>query len=314
MPIDPGVQSLLEQAAAMNLPSYDTLEPAQARAMYKLARGGAPPEPVDRVEERTIPDPGGEIPVRVYAPASAKALPALVYYHGGGFVIGDLDTHDGLCRVLANRAQCCVISVDYRLAPESKFPAAADDGYAAAAYVHAHPAEFGIDPARMAVGGDSAGGNIAAVVALMARDRGGPPIVYQALIYPVTNHNFETASYRDNAEGYFLTTNTMRWFWGHYLNSADDGANPYASPLRAASVAGLPPALVITAGFDPLRDEGESYADRLRAAGVTVKHSSYPGMVHGFAHMFELIPQGLDALDEVAGGLRGAFATTPTPA
>ncbi|MBI5289380.1 MAG: alpha/beta hydrolase [Chloroflexi bacterium] len=315
MPLDPIVKALLDQAAALNMPPFSELTPDQARAMFKETRTPVQAlEPVDRIEDRAIPGPAGEIPVRVYAPKSSAPLPALVYYHGGGWVIGDLDTHDGLCRKLSNRARCVVVSVDYRLAPEHKFPAAAEDGYAAAAYVHDHAAEFAIDPARIAVGGDSAGGNIAAVTALMARDRGGPRIAYQLLIYPVTDYSFETASYRDNAEGYFLTTDSMRWFWAHYLPGQAEGANPYASPLRAPSLKGLPPALVITAEFDPLRDEGDAYAARLREAGVVLKHSQYPGMVHGFVGMHDLILQGRAAIDECAAVLREAFAGEPAPA
>jgi len=315
MPLDPNVKALLDQMAALNMPPFSSLSADQARAMFKATRTPVEAlEPVDRIDDRTIPGPLGAIPVRVYAPASSEPLPLLVYYHGGGWVIGDLDTHDGLCRKIANRANCVVVSVDYRLAPEHRFPAAAEDGYAAAAYIHAHTAEFSGDPERIAVGGDSAGGNVAAVTSLMARDRGGPPLAYQVLFYPVTNYSFETASYRDNAEGYFLTADSMRWFWGHYLGTDGDGADPYASPLNAQSLAGLPPALVITAEFDPLRDEGDAYAARLREAGVAVKHSPYPGMVHGFVGMHDLIAQGRAAIDECAAALREAFAGAPARA
>jgi acetyl esterase len=314
MPLDPLVRNLLDQMAALNMPPMSSLSPDQARAMFKATRSPVEAlEPVDRIEDRTIAGPAGDIPVRVYAPASSEPLPALVYYHGGGWVIGDLDTHDGVCRKLANRARCVVVSVDYRLAPEHRFPAAAEDGYAVAAYVHAHAAEFGADASRLAVGGDSAGGNIAAATTLMARERGGPPLVCQLLIYPVTNCSFETASYQDNAEGYFLTTEVMRWFWNHYLGGTD-GAHPHASPLRAPDLAGLPPALVITAEFDPLRDEGDAYAARLREAGVVVTHSPYPGMVHGFVGMHDLIPQGRQAIDECAAVLRRAFTAAPARA
>ncbi len=314
MPLDPTVKALLDQMAALNMPPMISLSAEQARAMFKATRSPVEAlEPVDRIEDRAIPGPAGEIRVRVYTPTSSEPLPVLVYYHGGGWVIGDLDTHDGVCRKLANRAACVVVSVDYRLAPEHRFPAAAEDGYAAAAYVQAHAADFGADASRVAVGGDSAGGNVAAATALIARERGGPALAYQVLIYPVTNYSFDTASYSDNAEGYFLTTDAMRWFWDHYLGGAD-GTHPHASPLRAPDLSGLPPAIVITAEFDPLRDEGDAYAARLHAAGVAVKHGRYPGMVHGFVGMHDVIPQGNRAIDECAAALREAFAGAPARA
>jgi acetyl esterase len=314
MALDPIVKALLDAAAAMDAPSFDQLTPQQARDMYLLTRRVEQPEPVDRVEDINVPGPAGDIPARLYAPKSDGPQPALVYFHGGGFVIGDIESHDALCRMLANRARCAVVSIDYRLAPEHKFPAAADDCYAATAYIHQNAASFGIDPSRIAVGGDSAGGNLAAVTALIARDKAGPPLVLQLLIYPVTDYNFDTSSYSDNAQGYFLTQATMRWFWAHYLTGDADGANPHASPLRAASLAGLPPAHVITAEYDPLRDEGNAYAGRLRDAGVQVTHKLYNGQIHGFLHMNELIPTGRAAVDECAVILRGVFAKAPSPA
>jgi acetyl esterase len=248
------------------------------------------------------------------APEAASPLPVLVFFHGGGWVIGDLDTHDGICRMIANRANCGVVSVDYRLAPEHKYPAAAEDAYAALLDVHARAEEFGFDGTRIAVGGDSAGGNLSAVVAQMARDRGGPAVAYQALVYPVCDFSFKTGSYRDNAEGYMLTRDSMRWFWGHYLANDADGIQPYASPLRAESLAGLPPALVITAEFDPLRDEGDAYAARLKEAGVAVKHSPYPGMIHGFFQLAEIIPAGKAAIEEVSAELKKVFEKSAAPA
>jgi acetyl esterase len=314
MPLDPIVKALIDQAAALNMPNFQSLSPQQAREMYKATRSTAAPEPVDRSDDRTIPGPAGDIPVRVYAPANDGPLPALVYYHGGGWVIGDLDTHDGICRMLANRARCCVVSVDYRLAPEHKYPAAVDDSYAAAAYVQTHADEFGIDAARVAVGGDSAGGNLAAAVCLMARDLGGPPLVFQLLVYPVTDQSRTQKSYVDNATGYFLETDTMRWFSGHYLRTDADAQEAYAAPLLAKDVAAVPPALIITAEFDPLRDEGEQYGERLRAAGIPAAVSRYDGQVHGFLHMTELVPRAREAIDESAAALRDAFARTPAPA
>jgi acetyl esterase len=228
-----------------------------------------------------------------------------VYLHGGGWVLGDLDAYDGLCRTLAAKLRCVVVSVDYRLAPEHRFPNAPEDCYAAARWVAENAASLGIDPGSIAVGGDSAGGNLAAVVALMARDRGGPRIAYQILVYPVTERSFDTGSYRDNGADYFLTTDMMIHFWKEYLSGEDDAASPYASPLRAKDLKGLPPALVITAEFDPLRDEGETYAKRLEQAGVPVRVSRYDGMIHGFYAMPSVFPQALEAIEETADWFRG---------
>jgi acetyl esterase len=263
---------------------------------------------VAAMTEHRAPVAGGEIVVRLYSPSGAGPHPALVFYHGGGWVIGDLYTHDGLCRSLTNAAGCIVASVDYRLAPEAKYPVAAEDSYAALCWLVANAPRLGIDPRRVAVGGDSAGGNLSAVVALMARDRKGPALVYQALIYPVTNHDLDTPSYHENATGYVLTRETMRWFWRHYLERAEQGGEALASPLMAPSLAGLPSALVITAACDPLRDEGEAYAARLRDAGVPVTLTRYDGMFHGFLRMTKFLDKARAAVDEVAGSLRKAFA------
>jgi acetyl esterase len=231
-----------------------------------------------------------------------------VYFHGGGWVLGSLATHDGICRSLAAGAGCVVVSVDYRLAPEHRYPAAAEDCYAATQWCAAHAAELGADGSRVAVGGDSAGGNLSAVVAQMARDRGGPPLVFQLLIYPVTDAARDTQSYRENAEGYLLTAGDMAWFWNHYLGDARArGAEAYASPIRAASLAGLPPALVITAEFDPLRDEGEAYGAALESAGVAAKVTRYDGMIHGFFGLGAMIDRANSAVQEAAGTLRIAF-------
>jgi acetyl esterase len=229
-------------------------------------------------------------------------------------VIGSLDTHDSLARGLANTGGCVVVSVDYRLAPEHKFPCAAEDAYAATRWAAEHAAEVGGDGSRLAVAGDSAGGNLAAAVALMARDRGGPALALQILIYPVTDRDFDTPSYLNKGEGYGLTRSGMQWFWNHYLSGDDDLANPYAAPLRAPDLAGLPPALVITAEYDCLKDEGDAYAERLREAGVPTRHSSYDGMIHGFMTLTTLFPQGVRAIEEAGVALREAFARTGTPA
>ncbi|WP_404331859.1 alpha/beta hydrolase fold domain-containing protein [Mesobacillus maritimus] len=310
--LDPQAKFLLDQMAAAGGPAMETLSPEEARLSADFSAMAGIPEEVGKVEDRRIPGPGGEIPVRIYTPVGEGPFPALVYYHGGGWVIGNLDTVEVPCRLLTNRANCVVISVDYRLAPEHKFPAAAEDAYAAVQWVVDNASSIGVDSTRLAVGGDSAGGNLAAVVALMAKDKGGPSIAYQMLIYPVTNHNFDTQSYKENAEGYFLTKDTMEWFWNHYLRNEEDGKNPYASPLLAEDLSGLPPALVITGGFDPLRDEGEAYAERLKAAGVTVEATRYDSMIHGFFWLPGMLLQGDKAIHQAANTLREAFSSVET--
>ena len=309
MPLEPQAQKLVDQLAALNLKPVEESTPEEARESIRSRTAALGPfEEVAAVAEHRVPVQGGEIAVRCYTPAGTGTRPALVFYHGGGWVIGDLYTHDGICRSLANAAGCVVASVDYRLAPEWKYPVATEDSYAALAWVVANAGRLGIDPRRVAVGGDSAGGNLAAVVSLMARDRRGPAPVQQTLVYPVTNYDLDTPSYHENATGFVLTREGMRWFWRHYLAREGQGKEPYASPLLAPSLAGLPPALVITAGCDPLRDEGEAYAARLRDAGVPVTLTRYEGMFHGFLRMTRLLDKAKALLDEVAGSLRKAFA------
>ncbi|HYB42921.1 MAG TPA: alpha/beta hydrolase [Candidatus Methylomirabilis sp.] len=309
MPLDPQAQKLADALAALNLKPVEESTPEEARESIRSRTAALGPfEDVAAVADHRVPVKGGEITVRTYSPGGAGPHPVLVFYHGGGWVIGDLYTHDGICRSLANAAGCVVASVDYRLAPEWKYPVGAEDSYAALLWVVANAGRLGIDPRRVAVGGDSAGGNLATVVALMARDRRGPALTQQTLVYPVTNHDFDTLSYRENATGYLLTREGMRWFWRHYLAQEGQGEEPYASPLMAPSLAGLPPALVITAGCDPLRDEGETYAGRLRDAGVPVTLTRYEGMFHGFFRMTRLLDKARAALDEVAGSLRKALA------
>ena len=308
MPLDPQARALLDQMTASGMPPLDQMSVPDARAaiMALAAASGAPPA-VAHVADRTVPGPAGEIPVRVYTPEGRAPFPVLVFFHGGGWVIGGLESHDGVCRQLANAARCLVVSVDYRLAPEHPYPAAAEDAYAATSWVAAHAAELGGDTSRIAVGGDSAGGNLSAVVSLMARDRGGPRLVHQLLVYPVVDAPGDRhPSYRENADGYFLTATMMHWFWGHYRGAERDA---YACPLRAADVRGVPPALVITAEFDPLRDEAEAYARRLRDADVPVTLSRYDGMVHGFFGMGALVDRARDAVAEAARALRTAFGT-----
>ena len=308
MPLDPQIQAYLDQMAAMNMPPIHTLTPEQVRMgiAMQLAMENIEPEQVARVENRTIPGPAGEIPVRIYTPQGNGPFPALVFFHGGGWVICNLDTHDGICRSLANGASCVVVSVDYRLAPEHKFPAAPEDCYAATQWVAQNAAELNVDASHIAIGGDSAGGNLTAVVAQMARDRGGPHLVFQLLIYPATDFRMNTVSIEENATGYFLTKDDMIWFTNHYLNSEEDKMNPLASPLLASDLSGLPPALIITAQYDPLRDEGELYGQKLREAGVPVTISRYEGVIHGF---FGSIPsdRGKQAEAEASAALRMAF-------
>lgn len=280
MPVNPQAQVVLDMMAATGFKLVG--DPVAVREMLALTPRPQG-EPVASVEDRTITANGAQIPVRIYRPESGPAVkPALVWFHGGGWVIGSLDGSDFGCRIMANASGCTVISVDYRLAPEYKFPTAVDDCLAVTKWVAENGPELGVDGARIAVGGDSAGGNLAAVVSQLARDGGGPAIAFQALVYPVTNYDFSTASYRDNAEGYLLERDSMEWFWGHYLRSEADGASTKASPLRHTNLAGLPPAIVLTAEFDPLRDEGEAYAERMRAAGVEVEARRYDGQIHGF--------------------------------
>ncbi len=308
MPVDPQAQVFLDEVAAMGAPSVCCLTLAEARAgaAASAVMLGAP-EPVASIEDYRAAGPGGEIPLRVYRPCGDGPLPVYVYYHGGGWVVGGIATHEAHCCAVANAAGCIVVSVDYRLAPENKYPAAADDAFAATAWVFENAPGFGGDPARVAVGGDSAGGNLAAAVALMARDRGSFRPALQVLIYPVTDFRFDTPSYEQNAEGYMLSRSDMQWFWRCYLDAEEDGRQPYASPLRAVDLRGVAPALVITAEYDPLRDEGEAYAARLRQAGVSVELSRYHGMIHGFIRRTARFDQARAALAEVVEALREAF-------
>ena len=309
MPLDPQAQKLIDAMVALNLPAIENWTPAEARAsMRQRTAGLGPMEDVAAVADHKIPVAGGEITARVTSPAGKGPHPAVVFFHGGGWVIGDIETHDGACRALTNAARCVVVNVDYRLAPEFKYPTAADDSYAALLWVVANAARLGIDPRKLAVCGDSAGGNLSAAVSLMARDRRGPALALQVLIYPVTDYGFDTGSYREFATGPVLTQAGMRYFWKEYLASEADGAQPYASPMRASSLAGLPPALVITAESDPLRDEGEAYAARLRDAGVPVTLTRYSGMFHGFFRFTRLLDKSRAMMDEIAGALGKAFA------
>jgi acetyl esterase len=309
MPVDPQVRILLDEAAALNLPPRSTLSVAQARADAIAANvdPGVPAEPVARVENRIIPGPAGMIPIRVYASGESGPFPVLVYFHGSGFVLNNLDTHDGICRSLTNSAGCLTVSVDYRLAPEHPFPAAVEDSFAATTWVAAHAAELGGDPNRIAVGGDSAGGNLAAVVTHLARDKGAPHLAFQLLIYPVADRPGTTLSYQESAEGYGLTLDDMAWFWNHYMPDKALECDPRAAPLREADLHGLPPAMVVTAEYDPLRDEAEIYAQMLADAGIQVQLVRYDGMIHGFFHYARCVERARQALDETGASLRRAL-------
>jgi acetyl esterase len=307
MPLDPQAQKVLEQLAALGLPPNHTVSPAQARINAKARPRAAGPE-VAKVEDRQIPGSGPAVPVRIYTPVGPGPFPVLVWFHGGGWVIGDLESADPTARHLAVGAGCVVVSVDYRLAPETKFPGAADDCYAATVWAAQNAAQLNGDASRIAVGGDSAGGNLAAAVSLMARDRKASPLAFQLLVYPVTARDFNTPSYRQNANGYLLTRDGMQWYWDHYLNQAAEAENPYAAPLVAKDLTGLPPALVITAEMDPLRDEGEAYAQRLQAAGIPTQYTCYDGMIHGFFGMPAVLDKGKQAIAEANTALRQVFA------
>ncbi|HEX2797097.1 MAG TPA: alpha/beta hydrolase [Immundisolibacter sp.] len=307
--VHPQVAAHLAQMASMNPPPIEALTAEQVRVGFgmqmKMTAGPATPLPV--VHELTLPGPGGAIKARLYRPAADGVLPGLVFFHGGGWVIGDLDSHDDLCRDLAAQAHCAVLAVDYRLAPEHCFPAAAEDAIAAADWAAANAAQLGIDPARLAVGGDSAGGNLAAMVALAARDA-GRPLAAQLLIYPVTDMSrLEGESYAACAEGYGLTAGAMAWFRDHYLVNADAARDWRVSPLLASDLSRLPPALVITAEFDVLRSEGEAYAKRLAEAGVPTRLARYDGMIHGFASMAGVLDVGRQVRSDMAQWLRATL-------
>ena len=312
MPLDAIVQGLLEQMAANPMPKLWEVPPAQGREMYRMMSQTLEPQDIaiGKIDNTTFAGPSGDqIRLRIYSPVAGggAALPALVYFHGGGWVIGDLDTHDALCRTLANESHARVIAVDYRLAPEHKFPAAADDAFAAVKWIEANASSLGIDANRIAVAGDSAGGNLSAVVCQMAKQKGGPHIVFQLLIYPVTQMRANTGSMSAFAEGYFLERQTMNWFFDQYAPAGQDPNDWRISPLAATDLSGLPRAYIVTAGFDPLRDEGKAYADKLNHAGVAAVYVDYPGMVHGFFNMQGVLPQARDAIADAAKALRKAF-------
>jgi acetyl esterase len=301
---------MLQLLAAAGLSFGDGTTPEERRAAMIAAtvNPAFPKHPVHEVADRTIPGPAGDIPVRVYRPSAAPGLPLLLWFHGGGWVTGNLDTHDQVCRLLCDEVGAAVVSVDYRLAPEAKFPAAADDCTAAYAWALAHASEIGVDPGRVAIGGDSAGGNLAAVVALDARGRGLPQPALQLLVYPVTDHDLESPSMVENATGYFLEADGMRWFYGHYARTSADYDDVRFSPMRAADHSGLARAVVVTAEYDPLRDQGEAYGAKLQAAGVPTEVVRADGLIHGFFGMHAFMPPGKQAWDVSVAALRDALA------
>ena len=310
MPLDPQMKNLLDAMAAAEVPAFHTLTPDEARKMTaRRVPQGAAVEPVAKVEDRTIPGAGGEIPIRIYTPQGTGPFGALVYFHGGGWVVGDIQMTDQPCRMLTNAAGCVTVSVDYRLAPEHKFPAGPEDCYAATKWVADNGAALRVDRGRIAVGGTSAGGTLAAAVALMTRDRKGPRLAYQLLVYPATTSALTTASHREFAADsyYILSRADMEWFWNHYLASAADHTNSYACPAHAKTLSGLPPAFVITAEFDPLRDEGEAYAARLREEQVPAVLKRYAGVTHGFFGMPAVLDAAKAAIAEAGAALRVAI-------
>ena len=300
MPLDPIVKGFLDQMKAAGGPKMSEIGAVAAREQFNALMQLAGPKdvPVGKTENITVPTPAGGVPIRVYTPVAAgrDPMPALVYYHGGGFVIGSIESHDGLCRMMANEGGIRIIAVDYRLAPEHKFPAALDDAFAALSWVSQNAASIGVDANRIAVGGDSAGGALAAETAQLAKAKGGLALAAQMLLFPVTQIGEETSSQREFAVGYFLEKETLDWFYASYLASDADRSDPRISPLRAKDVSGLPPAYVMLGGFDPLHDEGMQYADKLRAAGVKVTVADYGDMVHCFVYLQTIVPQAHDAL------------------
>ena len=312
MPLDPNVQGLMARMAAAGRPKIWEVTPEEGRQGFiAIARAvDVKDVPIGRIDNGVLPAPDRALPYRLYTPvnADARLLPGLVYFHGGGFVIGNIETHEGLCRLLANGSRCRVISVDYRLAPEHPFPAAVDDSLEVVRWVAGHSDALGIDRDRLAVGGDSAGGNLAAVVCQLIKHVGGPSIALQVLLCPGLDARHDTESFRAYGEGYFLEAKSVEWFSRHYTGSSADPRDVRLSPLLAADLAGLPAAHIHTAEFDPLRDEGKAYADRLEAAGVPVKYVCHGGMIHHFYAMAGAIPYARTAIEQIGAAIGTALA------
>lgn len=302
--LDPEARALLD---AVPIPPFHTVGLDEARALSNAGGLGDPP-PLPMVDELTVPGPAGDLPARLYRPTEDDGAPLLVFFHGGGFVLCGLESHDAVVRALAAATGCPILAIDYRLAPEHPFPAASDDAYAATTWAAEHVLDLGGDPERVAVIGDSAGGNLSAVTALRVRDEGGPPLVAQILLYPVTGHVTDDDAMRENADAPLLTAGDVAWFQELYLPNPDDRAHPYASPLRAESLAELPPAVVVTAGNDPLRDQGDAYAARLAGAGVSVEHLRFDTLFHGFLSFAPLLEPAQRAFDETVAAIRRTLA------
>lgn len=310
MPLNPHVEALLEFMAQMPQIDYATASPADVRAVFDQPMPMGEPPTVASASDVSIVLCGRTLDARLYVPAGADEKPPLtLFYHGGGWVIGTIETHDATCRALAQKSGSAVLSVAYRLAPEHRYPAAVNDCYDALVWADANAEMLGIDGSRLAVAGDSAGGNLAAATAIMARDRGGPALRHQLLIYPVTDQNYSTASYKQNGSGdYYLSTDGMRWFWEHYLGDLATENAPHAAVLRTSDLSALPYATVITAEYDPLRDEGNAYAEKLAAAGIVVDNATAPGMIHGFFSMFEAVPAAWEWIERSAANLKRDLA------
>ncbi|MAL78495.1 MAG: acetyl hydrolase [Sneathiella sp.] len=310
MTLDPQAKYVLDLAEERGLPPLDQLTPDAAKADYedRATKLTFRDVPIGNSLDLDIPGPHGAIPIRIYQPDGMTApLPTLIYYHGGGWVIGSRDTHDSLCRLIANSGPFIVVSVDYRMGPEAPFPAAVDDAITAFNWTHENIADYNGNPEKVAVGGDSAGGNLSAVVALLARDAGGFQPAFQWLIYPATRMEMTSPSHQKYAEGYFLTRDLMRYFQRHYLQNPDDYKDWRASPLLADSLAGLAPALIQTAGFDPLQDEAIEYAARMNREGSKATHTHFPGMIHGFVNLGGVIDAAHDCVKEGVTALQKAF-------
>lgn len=315
MPLDSESKAILAARRRVGIPPISGLTAREVRASRKVWSAGSvvPTVTVNQITDLVLPADFGRRPVRVYRPGPGEGLPVVVYLHGGGWVIGDLDHSDPLCRHLCRETGCVIVNVDYRLAPEHKYPCAAEDTFSAIQWVAARAADIGADPSRIAVAGASAGGNLAAVAALMCRNRNGPALAAQLLVYPVTDAACAFPSYAEFAEGYIVSTEDMRWYWQQYLVRREQAAEPFASPFRARDLAGLPPALVITAECDAVRDDGERYAERLQSFGVAARISRYPGVLHGFFAQPGLSAKATLAVAEAAGFLREALAGDGPP-